>query len=155
MLYMAYIQSHFNYCTGYWWKNGLQKLFRIQKRAIRIISTTNDPVKKMEDLEILPLPLAITYNLCTFLHDQIMFRRPKVLDICMLGSGRTTRAEKTRLIKLERKNRRVGRDSLGVRAARIWNCLPMVIRTTDSRSLFKKRLKNHLLKSTNARLNYF
>ena len=92
----------------------------------------------MRDLEILSLPLAISYNLCTFLHDQIMSRGPKVLDVGMLGSGRPTRAENTRLIELETRKRRVGRDSLGVRAARIWNCLPMMIRTTDSNSFQEK-----------------
>lgn len=119
------------------------------------VSPSNNPVTRMTELEILPLPKAISYTLCTFLHDQMMSRGPNVVKVTMLGSGRTTRAEDSRLIRFERRKSLVGRNSFCVRTARIWNCLPKEIRTIDSKSLFCRRLKKLLLESTKTRLDYF
>lgn len=154
----AYIQSHLNYCAGYWGmapKTKLNRLYRLQKRAARAALGVRRSTEALETLRVLPLPLSLTYTICTFLHQQLTNRVPKVLEIELLGNNRKTRARDSRIIRLETRKSRAGRNSYYVREASVWNCLPADIRTTNSPSLFKTRLKNHLFKCKNERLNFF
>ena len=77
------------------------------------------------------------------------------MSVSFLGANRKTRAEGDRIIKVERRNSRLGTNSMYVRAARLWNSLTRNLRAVDSRVLFKKRLRRHLLTEPNDRLNYF
>lgn len=157
-VYEAYVQSHMNYCPGFWGmaaKTSLIRLFRLQKRAVRAIQAPCYPGRSARELGILPLPLSITYNVCTFLHQQIIGSGPRVLELSFLGSKRITRAHNNRILRLQRSKTRMGSHSFGVKAAKIWNNLPNDIRNTDSIPLFKKRLKRHLMESENGRLTFF
>ncbi|XP_018494090.1 uncharacterized protein LOC108863898 [Galendromus occidentalis] len=85
LVYEAYIQSHLNYCPGFWsmsTKKNLLRLHRQQSRAIRIIQPdlSKTGKKLLTEMDILPLPLAITYNLCTFIHQQLTHRGPQTLE---------------------------------------------------------------------------
>ena len=61
----------------------------------------------------------------------------------------------TRIIRLERRSTLIGSKSYLVKAAKVWNSLPQEIRTTDSISLFKERLKKLLLDKPDERLYFF
>lgn len=157
-VYEAYVQSHLNYCPGFWGmasKTLLNRLFRLQKRAIRAMQSPNCLSKTPRELGILPLPLSITYSVCIFLHQQIIGRGPRVLEISFLGSKKATRAQNNRILRLQCSKTKMGSDSFGVKAAKIWNNLPNEIRNTDSIPLFKKRLRRHLMESVNDRLSFF
>ena len=100
---------------------------------------------------VLPLPLALTDNMCTFLHKQIIGSGPNVLNINFLGEARNTRSTNSRVLEIERRTTNVARNSYLVRVAKLWNSLPQEIRITDSVSLFNRRLivRAHLLENNN------
>ena len=105
--YDAYVNSHLTYCMGFWCnapKSKLNKLYRLQRRAVRTIAPSVDVTESSKSLGILPLPKAITHQVCGFLHDQILGRGPSVLDVEFLGSNRNTRAQGNRIIKVNDEN---------------------------------------------------
>lgn len=158
LLYNAYISSYLFYCATFWGmapRTNLKRLFALQKRAFHALSPPGSPPNRMEDLEILPLPLALTYCICIFIRQQFSGCGPKVLSFQILGTQRLTRAQNNKIIKIERRKTKIGRDSLYVKAVRVSNCLPIEIRTIDSRNLFKRKLKRLLLRNENKRLNFF
>lgn len=72
----------------------------IQKRAIRLIKvggeSVSEPVSK-----ILHIPSLLTYQLCKFIHSQIVGYGPKVIQMPMMGAARFTRASSNRLLVIE------------------------------------------------------
>ena len=157
-LYEAYIHSHFNYCSGFWGmaaKSKLNRLYRTQKRALKVISPAGCRDLPPEGTNILPLPRALTYSICTFLHQQISKQSTECLSLELLGSRKDTRSKNSRIIRIERRSTLIGNRSYLVKAAKVWNSLPLEIRTTDSIPLFKIRLKKLLLESPDERLNFF
>ena len=158
LLYNAYIHSHLLYCVGYWGmtsKTKLKRLHSLQRRALRAIVPNCNSSTLPEDLGILSLPHSLTYSTCNFLHAQFVGVGPRVLKSKFLGNQKVTRARNTRLVKLELRKTQVGRNSHYVKTAKIWNCLPEEIRTTESRVLFKKRLFSFLLHNKQERFRFF
>lgn len=111
--------------------------------------------KRKSELGTLPLPKSITYNMCKALHEHISRKGPTILELQMLGCGRHTRARDNKVIKLEFGKTLSGRNSLYSRTAKLSNCLPKDVRTTESVPLFKMRLKECLSNSVKERFNYF
>lgn len=109
LMYTAYFHSHVSYCAAYWRsspKSQLKKLYSLQRRAVRVITPPHRDPKTFGDLDILPLPQALSYNVCLFIDQQIIGEGPLVLNLMMQGSERLVRTTGTRLIKLE--NRKTG-----------------------------------------------
>ena len=97
----------------------------------------------------------ITSSICIFVHDQFKGHGPKVFDLSMVNQRQGERLSRSKIIRLERRKTGIGRNGFLERAARVWNNLPHEMRNTDSRTLFKKRLRKLLSTTQNARLNYF
>ena len=63
LLYNAFFHSHVSHCSPYWStapKSSLNKLYALQRRALRVIAPLSTRPRLLRDLNILPLPLSIT-----------------------------------------------------------------------------------------------
>jgi hypothetical protein len=84
-LYYSLVHSHLSYCTpilGCASNTNLQQLFKVQKKAIRIISKNaygahTDPI--FLDLKILPFPKLVTYTQMKLMHSIVYNHCPPSL----------------------------------------------------------------------------
>ena len=87
-----------------------------------------------KQLRILPVPLALTYNACNLLHEEIIKTNSNVFKLEMQGSRRLPRKTDTTLIEITRAKTSIGGNSFSDRAAGVWNCLPSNIRAIPEHS---------------------
>ena len=157
LLYHSFLTPYFSYCTIAWAnssKRNLDRLLKLQKKAIRIVSHAqfNSHTKPLfNDLKILnvidignlqigifmylcftsQLPNIILhyFNLNTNIHNYstrnaFKFHYPKLRTTCML-------------------------NSIFYKGPRVWNNIPPEIRSSKSINVFKRKYKNYLLNMYN------
>ncbi len=99
-LYYSLVHSHLTYCTSIYsctTKTNLDKVFKLQKKAIRIItkSNYNAPTQTLfENLNILPLDKIITYSNLTIMHSiHNKYSPPSMFNLWPKNSDRNTAFE--------------------------------------------------------------
>ena len=111
----------------------------------------------MKKLGILKLENLYEQQCMTLIHDTIYNRAPSPMkDLLSLGSDRTTHNLRSHQsdplsLRLPVTRSKVGSNSFCIKGASIWNKLPNELKTIESRSSFKNRVKQHLLNSYSSR----
>ena len=163
-LYFSFIHSYLTYGNAAWCsttKTKLKSLFSKQKQAIRIIPMTSiesglNSEEKMEQLGILNIYKLNLYHILN-----IMFRVknntiPKALQnkFQVIKHSYSTRHSENNFVE-PKFSLNVTKFAISSRGPRLWNKhTDKQAKTTNSASLFKEKIKDHLLKLRNV-ANYF
>lgn len=141
--YFAYFHNVISYGIIFWgsYKSNLQKIFKIQKHAIRII--TNSPRKSscrnlFKELNILPVPCILIFHCLLYVRKNItLFQRN--LDVHTYSTR--TRND----LHIDRKNKTISLRNLHCLGIRLYNKIPIDIKESKTTILFKKKVKKLLL----------
>ena len=147
----ALVTSRLDYCNSLYngiTKSNLQKLQRIQNSLARAISKTSKydhitPVLK--NLHWLPVEFRIKFKTSLLVYKTLQFGQPQYLK-SMLNPPRhcySTRFSSS-LLEVPRTNTELGKRAFSVAGPKTWNSLPSFVRSANSLSVFKSKLKTHL-----------
>ena len=149
LIYHAYFSSHLAYgveAFGLTYNNMLDPIYKLQKRALRIVMRKQPMVHTapiFASLDILPYPLFVRFSICVFIFKILTGRIPPIVPLRV--SDNCTRGSDSRLILPFRSRSNVGLFSIGAKGSSIWNDLPSDIRSVDgSLNVFRAKLKKHL-----------
>ena len=158
MIYRAFFSSHLSYGVesfGLCPKGLLDPIFKIQKRAVRIVAgkaPREHTAPLFTRLKILPYPIFVSFATCLFIYKLLTNRIPKIIPL-RLASG-PTRGANSRLILLDHCHSNTGHYSTAVGGSVVWNNLPSHIRSWDGTLVtFKQTLSLHMFEKINALMN--
>jgi hypothetical protein len=154
------VSSRLDYCNSLFRSLSLKELHRLQclqNAAARIVTNTSimshiSPVLK--SLHWLPVKYRIIFKILCITQKFIHTKIPKYFDTCLHSysqSVNTRRSVSSNLYLAKpsydysiHKSKIHFNCSLDVDASGLWNELPVDVRTTNSRFLFRKKLKTYL-----------
>ena len=151
----AFISSRLDNCNSILFglpEKELNKLQRIQNMAARVVTLTRKrdhitPV--MYELHCLPIHARIVFKLLLLTYKALNGQAPAYISelISDYQPNRTLRSSSLHLLK-ETPGRTVtyGRGFSSA-APKLWNSLPLLLRTPQSATQFKSRLKTHIFKT--------
>lgn len=147
-LYYAFVHCHINYGIVVWgctYKTHLLPIFRLQKRALRVVlrCTSNEIVNMFEFFDVLNVYNLVTYNIAQLMF-QILHDKLNINTVCLQPSHRTTDAIPQRLL-LPKIRTNYGKNTLEFTGAACWNSLNAETQILTSFGLFKKSVKQHLM----------
>ena len=148
----AFISSRLDYCNALFVglaQSSISRLQLVQNAAARFLTGTSrrehiTPV--LSSLHWLPVRFRIDFKLLVFVFNAINGRGPSYLSeaLTFQDHGRTLRSSGQLLLEVPRSRlKQWGDRSFSVAAPRLWNSLPLDIRTTTDLGLFKSKLKTH------------
>ena len=153
MIYMSLIFSYINYCNLIWGSacnSTLEPLFRLQKKAIRLVNNTHyldhtAPIFK--SLEILTLHDVFKLNCLIFIYKCVKKNKfPNFSNRFLRNSDvhhHNTRNNEQ--FRLPRGRLRIFRDAYFVKGLTLWNALDPVIINSSNINIFKKKIKDEFL----------
>jgi len=155
LLYLSLVEPYLNYCCVVWASpvksNSLESLYKLQKRAVRVISFAKyrDHSKPLfHRLDILNIYLLCLSQILTFVYKSLNSLLPSHCTNYFIKTA-DVHSYKTRgheydlyLINAHKKCRI---NSLTFRGPKYWKLLPSYIKNAPSLSIFKRHLKKHLL----------
>ena len=155
MIYNSLVLPHLNYCNYIWgntYKSHLMKLYIFQKRAIRIItkSHVHSPSKPLfKKLKALPIFDLITFNTLFFMYSVQVKALPETYcNMFTVNSNVhpyfTRQQNHFHRPKVKSTSASQSLYHVGIK---IWNNLPLYIKTSSTSTRFKKLCKQFLLES--------
>ena len=161
--YYAIFSSHLIYASQIWGQvtNSFnQKIFKLQNRALRIISFSDfhanaTPIYK--DMKILKLEDFISLQNCLFVHDFLNKKLPRCFETYFLTLKdihhiRTRRSNWGCLFIPSVSTSKYGLNSISIQSILSWNYLCTALKcdlSTLSRSVTKSKVTEHFLQSYN------
>ena len=157
LFYNSYILSKIDYCLPIWGnsaKNGLDKIWRLEKRAVRIVcnvpydTPSSDLFKQLKSMNI--------YERYFY---QVSLNVYKILSLkdsplkCLVNLQSPSRfyslhsSSSQFTLNVTFPHKEVFKQSFFFSAAILWNSLPLDIRTSLSLNNFKRLCKNYVLSS--------
>ncbi len=166
-LYLSLVRSLFEHCSQVWrptTATQIQKFERLQKRAVKwVLNETyyrysdREYFEKLKGLDILPMDLKFELNDMVLFHkifyDMSVLKFPSYIVRQTDDSARAHFQRQTRTFndgdRLKLKSTitpkvEAFKNSYFYRSLNFWNSLPLDIRSIESPSLFKIRVKGHL-----------
>ena len=155
MLYYALIQSHLSYCTMVWGgtcKMNLEILLKLQKKAIRIITCskylehTNPIFRNLRLLRVGDL-YKLQVALFVHKHNYNYFSYTSLNHFFHLQRAPNTHATRnvSHRLFIQSYRTEVRGKSINFIGPRIWNSIPLDIRTIQNPIEFKKNLKSFMI----------
>ena len=152
-LYDSMITPHFNYCDIVW--NGCTKqkgqdLQRIQNIAAKAIVNRKgwSSSQALRELKLLPLQQKRNIHTAVMVYKTLEGRAPnpqiKELRNCLPKHQYTTRATTQNTFMYKKHKHSKNENSTIYKATKVWNNIPINIRTEDTQDKFKKTLQTHL-----------
>ena len=149
----AIVMPHFDYCDVIWGTCGqteLDRVFRLQKRAARVI-TNSDYLEHsgplFQDLKWLPLHERIDFHRCVLVYKGLHGLAPKYicnkLRYTSSVSQRCTRATSSLMLFKPRPKCELFKRSFVYSGPNSWNNLPCEIRQANSLQSFKHLVLKH------------
>lgn len=151
----AFISSKLDYCNSLLYGlpgTAIDRLQRIQNSAARLVTGTKrtehiTPV--LRDLHWLPVRKRIIFKINLLTYKVLIGLAPDYLSdlITLHVPARRLRSnanDNLRLLEPRCKTKNYGDRAFSICAPRLWNSLPLSVRTSVSTDVFKKRLKTHL-----------
>jgi Reverse transcriptase (RNA-dependent DNA polymerase) len=156
-LYHSLFHTHLTYgCLtwGFAGENLLSRIFKLQKKALRIITFSDfkDPTSPLfSQLRIPKLNDVIKINLCLFMHDWLNHNLPRVFDgfFNRTCTHSITRANTLPKLTLPfKRTEKYGSRNIKYNGAAIYNILcNLNIKTSNSKSSFKQEITTLLMSS--------
>ena len=133
-----------------------QRLLKLQKRAARIILLADiltPSLRMFNELQWLSFPRRVQYHSCVMVYKALNNLAPDyVKDLFKNVSdkhNRNTRSVDKALLHIPRFKTNSFENSFSVSAARLWNTIPLEVRTSSNLETFKRSVKNHLMACQN------
>ena len=153
-LYYSFIYPYISYCTLTWGSNYQTKLKPIhilQKRAIRAIlfADNRTPSKPLfSKLQILTIYEITRMQQAEFMYKRLNNLLPETIFddyIQPIGHRYNTRSKANKKLYIRRTNTNYGKFDIKHSATKVWNDIPLDIRTSSSLAIFKKCFKEYIL----------
>jgi hypothetical protein len=148
-LWLSYLRPKLEYASQVWNGSiGVSKLEFIQRRftkRIRGISSVSYG-NRLQQLQLPSLEDRRLYLDRVFLHKLLTGKlNVNPSDLCINRVKLITRSHATSIVTYRPKSATIGRN-FSFRAAKIWNLLPLILKTTCSSTVFKKSLQHQILR---------
>ena len=147
---MMYGSSIWSCCS----RNDLLRIFKLQKRAARVIlgtDTSSRSIANFNKLNWIPFYDEVKINKCTLVYKSLHDQAPQYIRNLFKTNneinGRQTRHGEYNLVCLKYNYATEGGKSVTVSSIKIWNNLPKDIKTKPSVNSFKFALKKYYLES--------
>lgn len=132
ILYFSFIQSHISYCIDSWgntFTTYLDPVFRLQKRALRIITSTRTQSSTYlySSLHVLPVHALYELKIAEVIHSIIDTNDPLPITLFKIPL-RNTRAATNQCFNLPPCHNLYGKRLVEFNGALIWNSLPIHIK---------------------------
>ena len=159
-LYYAFIQPYLSYCIDVWGQCNeslFQSVFRLQKKAIRLITFSNrnaHTTTLFKSLEILTLRNIYIASIAVFMFKYHLRRLPPVIDeLFTLNSHiHTINTRQRNLLHGPLLRSKFSEKSIRFRGTLIWNQIPGNFDVDVSLNSFKSSLHSYLLNGGSLRL---
>ena len=148
----AYVVSRLDYCNSLFY--GLpeyltKKLQRVQNRAARLVKKLpwrSSITRYLRQLHWLPIKERLCFKVLLIVYKSLNNLSPRYLQglFNYYNPPRTLRSSSRKLLVVRRTRTRYGARALANCGPKMWNQLPMNIRTADTLAQFKSLLKTHL-----------
>ena len=148
-IYNTLIKPYFTYCLIIWgntYKTYLDKLFLLQKKVVRIITRSTHRAHTAElfkRIQIMPLHNLYRYFVGIFVYKSVNNSLPDVFSHIFIHNQT---ARNSINLRPGHTTKRITTFSVRITGPKIWNILPVAIKTSVSHHVFKKALKRELLK---------
>ncbi len=149
---MMYGSTMWSICSS----ENLERVFKLQKRAARVIldaDTRERSAKLFKELNWLPLHDEIKIQRCCVIHNRVFGQSTQYMEQMLVRNidygSRSNRHSKLNLVCPRYKRETEGGKSFGVTGARLWNSIPVDIRSKDSFYSFKRALRKYFLEQYN------
>ena len=128
----------------------IQKLQPVQNNAARVVLQAprrSHANSLLQELHWLPVEQRITYKLAVLTYRTRQTSVPEYLSrhITIRSSTRSLRSSSAPLLHVPFRRTSLGKRSFSTAAPSVWNSLPVSVQNCDTLTLFKSRLKVHLL----------
>ena len=155
-LYNALFLSFLQYGLIVWgqtYASYVDPIFKLQKKAVRAISfqpRMSPSLPIFNDFKLLKLSEIFELRLLTFVFDSVNKTSPSCFhDFFLFCSSvhqySTRQASQGDLYMSKKNSLQYGLKSIRYLGAKLWNALPLELRNVPSKTLFKTKLKIHLL----------
>jgi len=130
----------------------LKRLQKVKNTAARIVSktkTSNYITPILKQLHWLPIKMRIEFKICLLVFKGIHGCAPAyITDLLSLHAPSRSLRSAGKMLLVEQKVRldRTGARAFSYAAAKLWNKLPVDLRTCTEINVFKSQLKTHLFK---------
>ena len=129
----------------------VKKVQRVQNYAARVINRTGwrDSIsRQLKDLHWLPVKQRIEFKILLLVYKSLNNLTPKYLKDMLKyhHTTRTLRSSHQRYLFVKRYRTRYGARSFSYIGPKLWNQLPLQLRTTDTLPKFKTSLKTYLFR---------
>ena len=129
-------------------QRNLSKLQRVQNHAARAVLPSYPPIPSAEmvhNLHWLPIKQRINFIIALLTYGILNSRQPSYLSHLLTNrpTTRVTRNSDQQLLLEKRCATAFGSRAFSVAAPRIWNSIPLNIRTAASVDLFRRDFKTH------------
>lgn len=149
----AFVSSRLDYCNSLFSclnKKELSRLQQVQNSAARLLSRSNrrthiSPILK--SLHWLPVSFRFHFKILVLTFRALHGQAPSYIRdlLCPYTPARILRSVDQNLLKVPRTHFKTRGDrSFQAVAPRLWNLLPLSLRSLDSVDVFKSKLKTHL-----------
>jgi len=148
----ALIMSRLDYCNSLLQglpATDIQKLQRVQNTLARVVMrrprmTHSAPLRRA--LHWLPISFRIQFKISFLTFQVLSLKQPTYLSnlLSLAIPSRSLRTNKGRLLSVPRVKTKTGSRAFSSCAPVLWNELPLSVRSAESASVFRKRLKTHL-----------
>ena len=148
----AIIISRLDYCNALLYGTSavniarLQRIYNTAARLIMRSPRSDRATPLLGELYWWPIVCRVDFKLLVFTYLQSHTqRRSSVLCelVCPYQPTKTLRSANNNMLEVKRTRTKAGDCSFTVAAASLWNNLPMVIKTGDNLTSFKRLLKTH------------
>lgn len=149
-LYFALVHSNMIYCITSWgntYPSYLEQLFRLQKRALRLITFSDNRTRSAElfrSLNILPLPDLVRER-CILLTHSVITRNCPFKNSGFLRCARNNRSVSFDYFILFRPNNVYGTRLLSSFGTKYWNSLPVKLKNS---TFFAKDLRIYIISTS-------
>jgi len=147
----AFITSRLDFCNALYYglpSYEIDRLQKLQNQAARLVTNTKKrdhitPV--LRELHWLPVQARIIFKILTFAFRAVRGTGPAYLRLPVVQSRRQTRAGAApQLTYVMSRTKSAGDRAYSVSAPRLWNDLPVHLRSHTELASFKRSLKTHL-----------
>ena len=150
----AFVSSRIDYCNSLLYgipEYAIKKLQRVQNLAARVVTRSSkysSITPTLKKLHWLPVKYRIIFKVVLLTFKALHGLAPNYLRTLLQSyiPSRSLRSETGNLLIMPKARRKLGCQSFAVAAPKLWNDLPVNIRTTTSIVSFRSSLKTHLFK---------